>query len=646
MKKLSAQLNKLNQKFDKFVNTGFRKKIFQFFPNNLYLFILFLVLLPIMTIKIINNDTLLYRTNNTGFTDEIVNESVKQKIKTNYLEKSNTSIGILFGTYMRENNSNYKFELLENNKVIYSKKFNSKNLKDNDYYYFSNKKIKFKKGYNYEFVITPLDATPGNAIAAATGQQKDIAYILHKKSDFYVDVIIISSLFLLIFFGINYLINNNKIKNEVSYLLLTLIYILPLIFIYAPYQTPDEPFHFNKTVRLSQVSLNRNMNDNMTKTNIYLPSNYSCLNYAKIQFANNVVSKNEMKQCLKQAKNKKYNVSHSKADKLVSYIPASVGVKIADTFSNSPMVIFYMGRLFNFICSFLILLLAIKQIPKYKKLILLVSMIPMFIQQMISYSYDSMLNSLCILVMSYFIKFLYSKKIDNKDLVIYTIASIIILDIKAPYFLLCLPILFLNSNKFGNKKEKIKKILFITVSIFISYIFFKFVSNYGFISSKTSTDQTGIGNSISFLFNIKHLLLVIYKTLTTNGWLYLGSMIGNFGWMNIKLNDIMVWAYLFILIISIISEKNDLPLKNRIINIILVLSLVCGVFLAMYLYWTPTNALVIEGVQGRYFLAALPLLMISFIPKKNLIDLSNKFIFSFINISMIVYIVTILVAFY
>lgn len=646
MKKIISQLNKLNQKFDKFVNTGFRKKVFQFFPNNLYLFILFIVLLPIMTIKIINNDTILYRTNNTGFTDEIVNKSVEQKIKNDYLEKSNSSIGILFGTYMRENNSNYKFELFENDDVIYSKKINSKNLKDNDYYYFSSNKIKFKKDNNYKFVITPLDAELGNAIAVATGQKKDIAYILHKNSDFYIDVIIISGLFLLIFFGINYLINNNKIKNEVSYLLIALIYILPLVFIYAPYQTPDEPFHFNKAVRLSQVSLNRNMNDNMTKTNIYLPLNYNCLNYSKVQFANNVVSKDEMNHCFKQTKNKKYDVSHSKADKIVSYIPASLGIKIADTISNSPMVIFYVGRLFNFICSFLILLFAIKQIPKYKKLILLVSMIPMFIQQMISYSYDSMLNSLCILVISYFIKFFCSKKIDNKDLVFYTIASIIILDIKAPYFLLCLPILFLDNNKFGNKKEKIKKILFITISIFISYLLFKFVSDYGFINTKTATSQVDRGNSISSLFNVKHLLLVIYKTLTTNGWLYLESMIGNFGWMNIKLNGIMIYAYLFIIIISVISEENGLSLKNRIINILLVLCLVCGIFLAMYLYWTPTNNLVIEGVQGRYFLAALPLLMISFIPKRNFIELSNKFIYSFINISMFVYIVTILVASY
>ena len=89
-----------------------------------------------------------------------------------------------------------------------------------------------------------------------------------------------------------------------------------------------------------------------------------------------------------------------------------------------------------------------------------------------------------------------------------------------------------------------------------------------------------------------------------------------------------------------------MDVKNRVVNILIILALISGIFLAMYLYWTPHGRIVVEGVQGRYFLAPLLLFMISCMPKKEKINLSNKFIYEFVNLSMLSYIVTILVQFY
>ena len=139
----------------------------------------------------------------------------------------------------------------------------------------------------------------------------------------------------------------------------------------------------------------------------------------------------------------------------MTYFVSALGIKIVDAFTNSPMVIFYAGRLFNCLLSFSIILYALKKIKKHSSLVLLITMIPMFIYQMISYSYDSILNSLCILVVALLINFITEdKKIEKRDLVIYSICTILIFSIKMPYVLISSLIVFVDSKKFSDKKYK------------------------------------------------------------------------------------------------------------------------------------------------------------------------------------------------
>ena len=647
IKKITDKVKKLNEKFQQIITKKNVKRIFQFLPNNLYLFILFIVLFILLSFKILNNDTILYKMYNSSYTGEIINKSVEQKINVKNLKQSDSNIGIMFGTYMRTNNAIYKFDLYENNKIIYTKKFNAKSIEDNKFKYFSSKKIKFNATSKYKFVITPLKAKAGNAIAVAKSDKGELVYILHKKSDFYTFVFIVSGIFLLLFFFVNYLINNNKIKKEKSYAILMLIYIIPLLFLYPPFQTPDEPYHFYKSMKISQISSKHSLNTNMSEKSITVPQNISCLDYANIQKSDNIVSESDIMKCIKKTKNGKILSYRFKPEGIISYIPSALGVKIADLMTNSPLLIFYLGRIFSFLVCFSIIIFALKQIPNHKRILLLVVMIPVFVQQLISFSYDAMLNSLSILVIAYLMKFYSSSEIENKDLIIYTIASLIILDIKKPYFLLCLPILFLKGEKFGKEKKcKIKKLLLMILFIVLWYMLFKFISNYGVDVNNVTNSGGERGNALSSLFDIKYLILIIYNTLKVNGTLYLESLIGNLGWLIFKLDYVHIYAYILVLILSVLSEKETMDVKNRVVNILIILALISGIFLAMYLYWTPHGRIVVEGVQGRYFLAPLLLFMISCMPKKEKINLSNKFIYEFVNLSMLSYIVTILVQFY
>lgn len=638
MTKIIKFFETLNQKY-KTLQSGKLKKIGQFFPSNFYVFILSLILMGIMIPKVIENDVALHKPMITGYTDEIIDSPLEQIIDVDNIQEASHKIGILFATHARKNTAVYQFEFYEDNHLMYKKKVQTSKIKDNQYYYFEDHKIDFKKGKQYKFVINPIHAEHKNAISLANDSSDQLVYAIHKKSDFSVVVIISVVIFLIINLIINYLINKGMIKTEKNFLLWMLLYIVPILFIYPATQTPDEPVHFFNSVRLSQINSDRNSKQ-MT-----VPTNINCLNYSDLHQTNNVISKDKLYQCFRSTKNIKKDGYDSKLDKIMGYAVPATAIHIIDIFSNSPMIIFYGGRLVNFAVSFLILLYAMKQIPKHKKLFLLVTMLPMFIQQTISYSYDSLLNSLSILVISYLVKFYSNSEIEKKDLIIYTLSSIIILNIKAPYFLISLPILFINKNKF-KRESKLVSILVMFGSILISYFIFKYLGNLFYTAPVKSNNNSSIGNTISSLFNIKHLGATVIYTLRYNSQYYLDSLIGSFGWLSFQLSHQMIYSYAAVLLISVFSEESDLPIINRIIQLILIFGLICGIFLAMYLYWTPRGDIIIEGVQGRYFLSPLLLFLISILPRKKKLTISNECIYSFINLSMYIYILTLLIQFY
>lgn len=642
IKKTIAFCKSINNHYSSFID---KHKFLYIFPKNIILLIL-LIILSITSLKLIINNEVVYKNleNGNGVLDKISNDFVEQKIDTKKV-KNIKKFGLYFSTYSRENNSIYKIVLLENNKVVYKKKFNSKILKDNSLHTFDVGLRKIDNTSIYKFQLIPIDVPKDNEITINMDDD-EIAYYMSGYSDFYYLVIILSLLFLLLFFVLNVLINNDIIKNEKSYLIVLLLYILPILFIIPALEVPDESFHYYKSYRLSQYNFSKTLNYNMKKKKILLPVNYKCINYS-YSTNENVTNINSIKNCFSSNNNKYQFEKDGRAiSRLFVMLPAVIGIKVADFITNSPLIIFYVGRLFTFALSFFMLVKALDIIPKNRKILLLVICIPMFIQQLISYSYDSILNSSCVLLVAYLVKFYYQdERIKTSELLLYSLLSLIILIIKLPYVLISIPILFIDKNKFGNNKKSIilKNCIYLVVLILGIYK----ARSIGDLSTSTK-DGISRGNSLSGL--IKNPISVAYivkYTLKEKFFQWLESLIGIFGWLRYKINDVLIYSYLFVLIFLGITNPERIDNKKfKYLSMLCLLLLTGGIILSMYLGWTPTGSYIIEGIQGRYFISFIPLLLFLISSKKVKIEVSSKFIYSFINISMITTIITLMVSFY
>ena len=641
--KFNKKLKELDNNYKKLFKTRL-KCILQFFPSNVYLLGLFILLTVVTTSNLLNNDRCIYSIDKTSiFTDEIVNESIYQKINTDNISKINV-LGIRFSTSARINKSKYEVIIYENNKSIYKKKIDAFNLKDNEFKKFKiNRKV--KKNNNYKFEVKPIHATYGNGVIILKDENGNYNYRLYDKSIFYNETIILSIMFLLLFMFTNYLINNGKIKSEDSFYKLMLIYFISATIIFPPLFEPDSAYHFDRAYVVSQ----NNIVEFATKKRLFskkIPSNISCLSYGNNgTIINEVNDRNKLYKCFNSKKLVKDNNQISMPNKIAFLIPG-LGIKFSMLFTNSPLIIFYAGRLFNTMISFLIILYALKIAPKHKRILLTIVMIPVFIQQMCSYSYDSLLNSLCILVIAYLIKFFYNDKLEIKDLIIYFLSIMVIFKIKLPYVLVGLPIIFVDKEKFG--KNRIQKGLYLfAIALFIAIAYFlpRLGGNLNVIGTSGGSKR---GIALNRLFDLKYTCKLIYYTIVNNGILYLETFVGSLGWLISYLPRILIYSYLAFICFAVLSEKQNINIKSiyKILMILISLALICGIFLAMLLSWTPINSQTIEGVQGRYLYAPILGLMLCLIPKNNKLNISDDTFYLFFNMSCLIYLLAILYLFY
>ena len=113
---------------------------------------------------------------------------------------------------------------------------------------------------------------------------------------------------------------------------------------------------------------------------------------------------------------------------------------------------------------------------------------------------------------------------------------------------------------------------------------------------------------------IQYIQTFIY-TINLNGSKYLLSLFGNdLGWGElIKLYSMVPYFLLAIYLFTATTEeeiKNKFKTYQLIWIALVVLAIVTLIFTSLYVQWTTIGGESIAGVQGRYFLPILPLIML------------------------------------
>lgn len=414
-------------------------------------------------------------------------------------------------------------------------------------------------------------------------------------------------------------IGDKKLKLEKHFLLIAIpVSIMYLIFV-LPMNIPDEYYHYKIAYSVSEFS--------MFNHKIAVPNAIKSYSSYKMFFENLFVGNYESLEIIK---NGSYNP--------LLYLFSGIGIFIGRLLNLPPLLGSFLGSGINTIIYLCLGYYIIKKIPVCKLLMLVYLLNPMFVHQATSFSGDALINISSMLFIGYVLYIYYEKKDVNKRDFLILLSSLTFVFIgKYAYFPigLLLLLIFKPLKKFIKENKKI----FITTVIIAFTVFFGWL-----IYSKLPYNDPDVVENIKdyvsvpaqqvsklghLLKNPSNFIPIYFRTLNKSIEFYLFSFFGyRLGPLNIAINMVYILLYIIILVLALFSEKSKYGIdkKNRIINIIIFILIFNIILLGLYLGWGIVTDIVIEGVQGRYFIPINILLFMTFFSKDRYIKFKNPYL--------------------
>ena len=305
--------------------------------------------------------------------------------------------------------------------------------------------------------------------------------------------------------------------------------------------------------------------------------------------------------------------STAASNNFVPYSISNIGTFIAKSLSLNYFKTIYLSRLFNFIFYLIMGYFAIKIMPYRKYIIFACLLNPMVLMQATAVTADILINSLSIFYISYLL-YLKNKdeNISSKNLIALNILVLIISLCKyiyAPLFLLQFILCKKENYKFILKWS----IVFFFIDVLLVYLLCLCNANY---SNPSYYVYSGLGLS-SILKHPLTFIMTLFNTFEQTGGMLIESMVGNLqNWFDVKSLSISSPLYLIFLFLTpfIIEDKENKEVKNNLMeNLILTftfLAIFGLMFVAFYFDYYDFTTNVIRGIQGRYFIPILTILLV------------------------------------
>ncbi len=457
------------------------------------------------------------------------------------------------------------------------------------------------------------------------------------------------------------------------------IFGLIMLIITPPFQVPDEPVHYFRTWQVAEGNFLKTT-DNVPRSLVTFAD--SC---KRMKFSTH--EKTSVPEILSFASiplNPADRIYQEAPNYIIPYLPQAIGMIFGKLFGANLLYLLYLGRLFNLMAALLLVFLAIRFAPAFQWIFAAVGMLPMTLYQFGSLSYDAATIGLSFLLISLILKVTFGTDdaTRKKELIWLIVTALLLATSKPPYFLIALSFLIIPVVKFGtirrftiifagiiagtllisqaweySRKVALKLAVETTVENEPMALFFPVEPSperlTGFSNplalalpmlphsaQETTENQPSPppeviqqapvidpGMQISFILkNPVEYAGILLNTLKTSGNLYIVSVVGLFGWIDTQVPDWLAYFYLLFLLLIAVSSAGpgySLSVFQKLLLAGVFLVLFVLVETALYLYCNPIGSQAIIAVQGRYFIAFLPLILLIFSGYKLLDTLVN-----------------------
>lgn len=414
---------------------------------------------------------------------------------------------------------------------------------------------------------------------------------------------------------------NAQAKPHLVYVVISAIAAIGFVFIVPPFQGPDEEIHYNRAYQLvrGHIILEKQTNGkwggcipleaitDMLETGGFSPGIRGNVNakYSTKNLRDNLTDGIERpNQC------GVYDTKNTYAYTPLGYLPAVVGIGLVDSINGPPIIGFYLARLMTIFFTISIMALAIYIMPRRKTAFMVLLLTPMLIFQQTVISIDGVSFAVLALFIACVIKLFYQSSIKSRQWIKLGGLTLLLCVMK-PLLYIFIPLILLLFSR--GKKQTILFIAGAVMVIFFSTLTTRLI--YGNIESN-GAQGSDAKQQIEHLKNspLKAPKVALNTYMTQRGDSIYKGVIGVFGAADTNLPS---WVYA-LSIVTIVAALKIAPKEEKIhktskrfvfMQILLLAVYFILVNGAIYVTYSPVGLNYIYGVQGRYFLPILMLLI-------------------------------------
>lgn len=303
----------------------------------------------------------------------------------------------------------------------------------------------------------------------------------------------------------------------------------------------------------------------------------------------------------------------------LAYAPQALGVMLARLMGLNSLGLAYLGRLFNLIFFVAATYFSMRKLPFGKEVLFGVAMLPMTLHLSASFSYDVMIMGGLFYFTAYCLDLAYRKDhVSWKDVGVLAALLAVVGPCKMVYAVVMGLCLLIPVKKFGGWKPWLLSAAVVLAAFAAAMLL---VNTRTIVTYATEQDSyimwaEEAGYSLTQLIHNPGLLFkMFYNTVIWQAEYYHLTMIGAYlGNLDVVLDVpyLLVVGFSGCLLLLAFKKPSEVIRfsKGQKAWVVFIFSGCIGLtMLSMLIAWTPVSSHVITGVQGRYFLPMLPVVL-------------------------------------
>lgn len=425
---------------------------------------------------------------------------------------------------------------------------------------------------------------------------------------------------------------NLRLKPHKLFLILGLSFGLLFVFLIPPFQSTDETVHYFRVFQI-QEGVIKGQTINPKGAGGILPGN---VEHTVLDLLHHGYPGEELKPYgflkIRQYFNTKADYTRQEIVQFpntVVYSPTNYFVSVPVLFITNKILnlsilqSFYLVRLAGLIAWAFAFYFIIKFIPVGKWAMFVFALLPMSVYGAATINADTATNIFVATFITIVLYFYKSKKVLLPKDWLVLFSALCLLSLAKPGYFIIAPLLLILINKTGGKNKfmslfKLISVMTVPIILMLLWTYLVRQQSLQIPLQLRPNDEVNLLSQIKNIFIDPMAVIVGYAItlLTAYGSGVYTGIIGIFGWMDYSLP---LWGVVFefflIFYALLYVSKNEKPLmiKNksvRIFSLALFITSILAIMGLLYLTWTPVGAYGLEGLQGRYFIPFLPLLIV------------------------------------